>query len=463
MNDIPTLIDFYWMATSIGYICLAVLPLFWLSLCLQAPLGILRRSRMDIFSPTFLVAGALLIGTTLRTCFLMLDQPAPERIQRLLGNNLPDDILLPGLVAINLAIVMWVVGYLSLPTNRFSKQNSVKVLNPTRYYTVLGLMTLAGLVLVGLYLQKINFIEQLANVGLSAKRFISINNEVSPIGHLRIGADLIAGLALIQALYYYVIDHRPRNAVLLGALVGLAVFVPFVASVRGEIIYLLFSILVVRHYGYKKVRAWAIVVALIVSFLILGFMETLRQRTTDNGANQPINFHASQVLNTMIYTPHFIGVGKTSVVIHKVPRDLDYLYGKSYAMTLIAPIPRVLWQDKPVVRIGRFVGQKIYERPNRSGVPPGLIGEAYLNFGWPGIVFILTAAGWLSKLAYSTLILKRCSTDVVRLGIYAIIVITIIDVMVTDFTGNVMRMARYLIPFLLFMWLMGKQHKPANE
>lgn len=439
-----------WILFLLLNVLLAFLPIFWLSLTLQSKLGKVERCHLDIFSPAAIIAGAVFVGTTLRTIFLVFGDPAPAQIQRILGNHLPEDILLPGLAAINLGILAWALGYISFSLQRFNEKQGSFVISKNHYYKALGGMSLISFILIALYLDAIHFFSNLSSLGISAKRFVLIQHETTTLGHLRVGADILMGLVIIHTCYYYLIDRRPLNALILAFLVVAAIAVPFIASVRGEIIYLLFSILIIRHYAFRKIRPSYILVALILSFLILGFMETLRQQSL---TTEHVEFKHDQILNTVIYTPHFIGVDKTSVIVSQVPSEIGYLKGRSYLSIFIAPIPRTLWQEKPVVRVGRYVGQRIYERSNRSGVPPGIIGEAYLNFGWIGIAAALFAVGVLCKFAYTTLIVNRHEKDVMRLGLYAIVIVSILDLMVTDFTGNIMRFLRYLLPYLLFMWL----------
>lgn len=450
-----------WFLFCLLHVLLAFLPIFWLSLTLQSKLGKVEPSNLDIFSPAAIIAGAVFIGTTLRTVFLVSGDPAPTQIQRILGNHLPEDILLPGLAAINLGILSWALGYISFPARHLSvtERQEPFVISKKHYYKMLGGMTLIAFILVALYLDAIHFFENLSTLGISAKRFIFIQNETTTLGHLRIGADILIGLVIIHSCYYYLIDRRPLNALILASLIIAAITVPFIASVRGEIIYLLFSILIIRHYAFRKIRLSYILIALILSFLILGFMETLRQQSL---TTEHVEFKPAQIVSTLIYTPHFIGVDKTSVIISQVPSEVGHLWGRSYLSIFKAPIPRTLWPEKPVVRVGRYVGQNIYERSNRSGVPPGVIGEAYLNFGWIGIAAVLFVVGWLCKFAYNELIVNRHKKDVMRLGLYAIVAVSILDLMVADFTGNTMRFLRYLLPYFIFMWFVRTRNLHDN-
>jgi oligosaccharide repeat unit polymerase len=85
----------------------------------------------------------------------------------------------------------------------------------------------------------------------------------------------------------------------------------------------------------------------------------------------------------------------------KFPAEADYLYGYSYYVQLVNPIPRFLWPDKPKLGTDILMAN-MYGAVNSEGeafltISPGLIGEMYLNFGWPGIIVLSAFGGWLVK------------------------------------------------------------------
>lgn len=93
------------------------------------------------------------------------------------------------------------------------------------------------------------------------------------------------------------------------------------------------------------------------------------------------------------------------IIEHK--SEWDYAYGQTYAAAVLSPIPRALWENKPlgggpmltnIVAPGSYaLGQK---RGN-SSLTTGVVIEAYLNFGFLGIIvggFLHGfALGWLTK------------------------------------------------------------------
>lgn len=80
-------------------------------------------------------------------------------------------------------------------------------------------------------------------------------------------------------------------------------------------------------------------------------------------------------------------------IVDQIPKR-DYLYGWTYVVELLNPIPRFLWEGKPLGFGIEFAAWHGYDAlkggPNMS---PGVIGEMYVNFGLPGIVFLGVLAG----------------------------------------------------------------------
>ncbi|MFM7179948.1 MAG: hypothetical protein ACKO2G_00495 [Verrucomicrobiales bacterium] len=68
--------------------------------------------------------------------------------------------------------------------------------------------------------------------------------------------------------------------------------------------------------------------------------------------------------------------------------------GDSLMLALIAPIPRVLWPDKPFIESGRELYRRLTGRDTATfGV--GFFSEAYWNGGWLAVVLTSCAIGWL--------------------------------------------------------------------
>ena len=68
--------------------------------------------------------------------------------------------------------------------------------------------------------------------------------------------------------------------------------------------------------------------------------------------------------------------------------------GDSLMMALIAPIPRILWPDKPIIESGYEFYRRLTGRDTASfGI--GFFAEAYWNGGWLAVILCSCAIGWI--------------------------------------------------------------------
>ena len=77
--------------------------------------------------------------------------------------------------------------------------------------------------------------------------------------------------------------------------------------------------------------------------------------------------------------------------------NLPLQYGMTYFTQLVNPIPRAIWKGKPVADAGLILA-RAYGAVDKNGEPtmtnsPGFIGEAYLNFGFFGMLIVPLVAG----------------------------------------------------------------------
>ena len=68
--------------------------------------------------------------------------------------------------------------------------------------------------------------------------------------------------------------------------------------------------------------------------------------------------------------------------------------GNSLKLALIAPIPRLLWPDKPIIESGRDFYERLTGHTTATfGI--GFFCEAYWNGGWLAVILCSAAIGWL--------------------------------------------------------------------
>lgn len=82
------------------------------------------------------------------------------------------------------------------------------------------------------------------------------------------------------------------------------------------------------------------------------------------------------------------------------PDVIPYQYGRTYSFFLVSFIPRILWPDKPTAGSANAFYAVTYGVTNEEGAKTttfgvSILGEAFMNFGWPGVVFVMLIQGVL--------------------------------------------------------------------
>jgi len=84
------------------------------------------------------------------------------------------------------------------------------------------------------------------------------------------------------------------------------------------------------------------------------------------------------------------------ILVEKTPSEIQYINGETYVILISKLIPRIIWRNKPSDTSGNMIGKK-YKVLNKGddatswNVP--IINEAYINFGYSGVIFIMLILG----------------------------------------------------------------------
>ncbi len=82
------------------------------------------------------------------------------------------------------------------------------------------------------------------------------------------------------------------------------------------------------------------------------------------------------------------------------PSVIPYQYGRTYSFFLVSFIPRILWPDKPTVGSANAYYAVTYGITSEEGAKTtsfgvSILGEAFMNFGWAGVVLLMLIQGIL--------------------------------------------------------------------
>ena len=225
----------------------------------------------------------------------------------------------------------------------------------------------------------------------------------------------LASLALYAAVPFYVllpayIRHRRRSILvwlLLALVVDVTVFFAFRirSLVVAHIIALAAGTLwrgqiqvadsdAAARLSSVRVRLWKLVLVLlftaslaIASRFLRGYVGTDAEATIDLREYARLSVTRGDMGHSWLVMR----------IIELVPTKHDYLHGQSYWRLILVPIPRSMYPEKPQ-NTERIVGQLLYPDVVGLTLPPGIVGDLYLNFGIVGIFGMLLVGAGIGRL-----------------------------------------------------------------
>ncbi|MCP5541599.1 MAG: hypothetical protein H7A53_04890 [Akkermansiaceae bacterium] len=188
---------------------------------------------------------------------------------------------------------------------------------------------------------------------------------------------------------------RGLRIALATALLIAACVVPFYASLRSEVALNLCLSAAVLSLVQPRFSPPRLAGLGVVALLAIQLMTLLRSERDDAGALSRLRF-GRQAIDSLVLNRNQIELAKTAHIFHAIPDDLDFARGRTIAVWALAPIPRSLWPEKPVVQAGPEIGSSLYGQ-RVAGVPPGFVAEMYWNFGVAGVAIGCLAFGMLLR------------------------------------------------------------------
>lgn len=433
------------MVGVLGTLCLLIvsLPLF-------------LRSDYSLFEPLTFIILLVLFGTPMKLLYVIAYRAQDIYVaKRLLNWELPE-ALLPALMVVMCGWVCFVIGYgIRLPRSPIGHfyMPSCNNWNRTTLKILMVIVAVISLACLAAFIVS-------AGVGfgslkeLSSKRFSEEAGSAANRMH-QVKYYLYRGAAISKFLVYFglveLLGRRQRLASWTGVVVVLAllqtVFLSFVINNRAGVLLILIDCMVIYYYMRKVISYKIVLWAFAVASLLLVPMLAGRAKNEST---------VSLLLQKTLAGRDMLDITKTCHIIKGVPQKMDYLRGETLYGWLATPIPRSMWEDKPMwAEKGPFINQKIFgDRTGISGVPPGLVAEFYWNFGFLGVCGGLFFTGLL--LRHLFLAFMQYSDRPSSVLIYTLLVTRFgMFSFGNDFGTGIIKTALDLVPVMAILWLVG--------
>jgi hypothetical protein len=142
------------------------------------------------------------------------------------------------------------------------------------------------------------------------------------------------------------------------------------------------------------------------------------------------------------------------MLVRAVPGIVDYQRGATLTNAITGLVPRFLWPDKPVLNLGEFATQVIFQSQSVSNSPLTDVGEFYLNFGVAGVPIGMFFWGAFFRAVYAYS--RRCSASTIFQALMYLAVFPTLLFAQTGI-GSVFVALTRIIPFTMgVMWLLSR-------
>lgn len=240
----------------------------------------------------------------------------------------------------------------------------------------------------------------------------SLGNTDSALFYLT-SSGMIGGAVILwtAALLDFRLRHNQRLAL------GLIAFVTTLVVFFEQGTRSLFFLIVVPPLALVFLRLWnrsrlqITLLALIALFFLLAaaqFQRLYRSEYTRDEIN------LDQVLTDIATLGGNVDFFKeTAYSVALVPEYHDYFYESALMMFAVSPIPRFFWPEKPAPQLVRYYTFTRWGIDNQvvvGNMQPGIVGQHYLSWGWPGPIFAGLIVGWLARRIDN--LLMRFQTDI---------------------------------------------------
>lgn len=186
----------------------------------------------------------------------------------------------------------------------------------------------------------------------------------------------------------------------------------FLSGSKGSFLSIILVMLVIYSYLKKKIKILHIIYFVLFALIIIfPIFNAYRGNFEDFSElilyGQKRIGHALESEESFIYEifHRFAGTDMLTIAVRDTPDVEPFQFGKTVYLILVAPIPRKLWADKPIISVGRWFGMK-YLNGFQGAAAVTIIGDGYINFHIAGIIFFSLVMGMFARFMYHYCIIR---------------------------------------------------------
>jgi oligosaccharide repeat unit polymerase len=186
-------------------------------------------------------------------------------------------------------------------------------------------------------------------------------------------------------------NYRAKMSIRIGLISGiLFLLFNYFSDQRGGIIFSIISWAIAYNIIIGNIKRKYFIAASLIALMMISLKTYNRLSSGDSSEAEIISIVANLVGR------NYVENSKTIAIINAVDSKLGYDFGGSIADSIKILVPRSIYPEKTTVNLDTKIAREVFDCSTYGGcaTPPGLIAEAYLNFGytWVFISTVLSGA-----------------------------------------------------------------------
>lgn len=279
---------------------------------------------------------------------------------------------------------------------------------------------------------------------------------------LRIGLLLIVSLSIqkyLEQVEYGIPASKTRPIMTAYIVILLIVFMLIFRGSRGAIVMYFFWVAGMIHYTLKRFKRVYVLILVLLglpALHIYGLYKAFGMRAFSDYWNPSLRAGMEESSRQSIMGVLIGDLGRINVWMfaHQEISEgrFPHTWGKTYAGGSVAFIPRTLWANRPYGMAETITdmihGQGAFQATQeKTARVAGLIGEAYINFGWPFIVLVMFLYGIVVRSVSAWVENSRITPA--KAFLIPIVTLAVVYLFMWDWVWNVYKLFNLIIPVYL--------------
>lgn len=235
-------------------------------------------------------------------------------------------------------------------------------------------------------------------------------------------------------------------------------FVLIFSNSKSPLFILCMGLFVIYYYRVKMIGLTKILIFSFLGIIFFNLWELVFREYLVVGEFVSISNNSGIISRISDFiVGNFMQLQITSIIIENYPKYHNHLMGSSLWMIFLIFLPRTIFPEKPITVAGELT-QNIWPdafAATKTTIPPGIIGELYMNFSWPGIIIGMFIIGAIYRVLWDNF--KNSNSDSIYSYCYIIFISLMLHVVRGELSSPFLMAFFFILPILLFQSIKYKR------